>query len=63
MIFMIYLRDNFKRYDENNIKINIKKTQKKKSLRPASPQGIDRTVKPRPRGPRLEPYGSPPLTT
>ena len=33
------------------------------SLRPAAPQGRDQTVKPRPRGPRLEPYGSPPLTT
>ena len=29
-------------------------------IRQASPQGSDQTVKPRPRGPRLEPYGSPP---
>jgi hypothetical protein len=28
-------------------------------LHPASPQGTDQTVRPRPRGPRPEPYGSP----
>jgi hypothetical protein len=30
-------------------------------LRQASPQGSDQTVKKRPRGPQLEPYGSPPF--